>query len=104
MKQVHSSVAFALAIVLLSLPAHPQSVPSSQVSANDLARRVISNHFNISPQQLDVPTSKKNSMEESVLQEIHRRNKCSLKSNSSQLNGHSLTAKQQEEEDQRVQA
>jgi hypothetical protein len=46
MKQVHSSVAFALAIVLLSVRAHPQSsVPSSQASANDLARRVITNEL-----------------------------------------------------------
>jgi hypothetical protein len=38
-------VPFALAIVLLSVPARPQSASSSQVSANDLARRVITNEL-----------------------------------------------------------
>src|SRR5450759_1021885 len=45
MGQVHSSAAFPLAIILLSIPARPQSVPSSQVSANDIARRVITNEL-----------------------------------------------------------
>ena len=35
----------ALAIILLSVPARPQSAPSSRVSANDLARRVITNEL-----------------------------------------------------------
>ena len=35
----------ALAIILLGIPAHPRSAPSSQVSANDLARRVITNEL-----------------------------------------------------------
>jgi hypothetical protein len=43
---LHSSAAFTLAIILLGVPARPQSVPSSQVSANDLARRVITNELN----------------------------------------------------------
>jgi len=43
MRQVHSSAALALAIILFCVPARPESVPSSQVSANDLARRVITN-------------------------------------------------------------
>jgi len=34
----HSPVPLALAIILLSVPARPQSAPSSRVSANDLAR------------------------------------------------------------------
>jgi hypothetical protein len=38
-------VPLALAIILLSVPARPQSAPSSQVSANDLARRVITNEL-----------------------------------------------------------
>jgi hypothetical protein len=45
MRQVHSSAAFILAIILLGIPARSQSVPSSQVSANDLARRVITNEL-----------------------------------------------------------
>ena len=43
MGQVHSFAAFTLAIILLGVPARPQSIPSSQVSANDLAWRVITN-------------------------------------------------------------
>jgi len=39
-------VPVALAIILLSLTARPQSVRSNQVSANDLARRVITNELN----------------------------------------------------------
>jgi hypothetical protein len=45
MRQVHSSAVLTLAIILLGVPAHPQSVSSSQVSANDLARRVITNEL-----------------------------------------------------------
>jgi hypothetical protein len=45
MRQVHSSAAFTLAIILLGVRASPQSVPSSRVSANDLARRVITNEL-----------------------------------------------------------
>jgi hypothetical protein len=45
MRQVHSSAAFKLAIILLGVPAHPQSVPSSQALANDLARQVITNEL-----------------------------------------------------------
>src|ERR1700737_1830155 len=45
MRQLHSSAAFTLAIILLGVPARPQSVPSTQVSASDLARRVITNEL-----------------------------------------------------------
>jgi hypothetical protein len=44
-RQVHSSVGFTLAIILLGIPARPQSAPSSQGSANDLARQVITNEL-----------------------------------------------------------
>ncbi|HEX9112440.1 MAG TPA: hypothetical protein VF845_13250, partial [Terriglobales bacterium] len=40
-----SPVPLALAIILLSVPARPQSAPSSQVPANDLTRRVITNEL-----------------------------------------------------------
>jgi hypothetical protein len=42
---INSPVPVALAIILLSIPARAQSDPSSQVSANDLARRVITNEL-----------------------------------------------------------
>jgi hypothetical protein len=38
MRQVHSSAAFTLTIILLGVSASPQSVPSGHASANDLAR------------------------------------------------------------------
>ena len=42
---MHSPVPLALVIVLLSVPARPQPIPGSQVSANDLAQRVITNEL-----------------------------------------------------------
>jgi hypothetical protein len=45
MGQIHSSAAFILFIILLGVPAHPQSAPHNQMSANDLARRVITNEL-----------------------------------------------------------
>src|SRR3984893_10338187 len=65
MRQVHSSAAFTLAIILLGVPARPQSVPSRQASANDLARRVITNELEFQDDhQLDVPTRKRTVWEE----------------------------------------
>jgi hypothetical protein len=45
MRQIHNPAAFTLAIILLGIPARPQSAPSGQVTANELARRVISNEL-----------------------------------------------------------
>ncbi len=55
-RQVHSSVGFTLAIILLGVPARPQSVPSSQVSASDLARRVITNELKFQDDHTNSPT------------------------------------------------
>ena len=104
MKQVHSSVAFALAIVLLSVPAHPQSVPSSQVSANDLARRVITNELRFQDDHSNwMYRLEKEQYGKKQVEEIIETKEGSL-SRLLSINDHSLTAKQQEEEDQRVQA
>ena len=43
---IHSTMPRALAVILLNLSAQPQSFPSSELSANDLARRVITNELN----------------------------------------------------------
>ena len=103
MKQVHSSVAFALAIVLLSVPAHPQSVPSSQVSANDLARRVITNELRFQDDHSNwMYRLEKEQYGKKQVEEIIETKEGSL-SRLLSINDHSLTAKQQEEEDQRVQ-
>ena len=103
MGQVHSSAAFPLAIILLSVPARPQSVPSSQVSANDIARRVITNELKFQDDhtnwmfRLEKEQYGKKQVEEIIeTKEGYLRRLLSI-------NGHSLTAKQQEEEDQRVQ-
>jgi hypothetical protein len=104
MKQIHSSVAFALAIVLLSVPAHPQSVPSSQVSANDLARRVITNELRFQDDHTNwMYRLEKEQYGKKQVEEIIETKEGSL-SRLLSINDHSLTAKQQEEEDQRVQA
>ena len=104
MKQLHSSVAFALAIVLLSVPAHPQSVPSSQVSANDLARRVITNELRFQDDHSNwMYRLEKEQYGKKQVEEIIETKEGSL-SRLLSINDHSLTAKQQEEEDQRVQA
>ena len=103
MRQVHSSVAFALAIVLLSVPAHPQFVPSSQVSANDLARRVITNELRFQDDHTNwMYRLEKEQYGKKQVEEIIETKEGSL-SRLLSINDHSLTAKQQEEEDQRVQ-
>jgi hypothetical protein len=43
---VHNSAAFTLVIILFGLSAPSQSVPGGRVSANDLARRVVTNELN----------------------------------------------------------
>ena len=103
MRQVHSSVALALAIVLLSVPAHPQSVPSSQVSANDLARRVITNELRFQDDHTNwMYRLEKEQDGKKQVEEIIETKEGSL-SRLLSINDHSLTVKQQEEEDQRVQ-
>ena len=103
MRQVHSSVALALAIVLLSAPAHPQSVPSSQVSANDLARRVITNELRFQDDHTNwMYRLEKEQYGKKQVEEIIETKKGSL-SRLLSINDHSLTAKQQEEEGRRVQ-
>src|SRR6202050_2171764 len=42
---IHRLMALVLTIILLTVPARPQSVPNSPVSANDLARWVVTNEL-----------------------------------------------------------
>jgi len=103
MRQVHSSVAFALAIVVLSVSAHPQSVPSSQVSANDLARRVITNELRFQDDHTNwMYRLEKEQYGKKQVEEIIETKEGSL-SRLLSINDHSLTAKQQEEEGRRAQ-
>src|SRR6478736_4885606 len=104
MRQVHSSVAFTLAIILLGVPARPQSISSSQVSANDLARRVITNELRFQDDHTNwMYRLEKEQYGKKQVEEIIETREGFL-SRLLSINDHSLTAQQQEEEDQRVQA
>jgi hypothetical protein len=103
MRQVHSSGAFTLAIILLGVPARSQSVQSSEVSANDLARRVIADELKFQDDHTNwmYRLERKQDGKKQV-QEIIETKEGSL-SRLLSINDRPLTAKQQEEEDQRVQ-
>src|SRR5450755_2834780 len=103
MRHVHSSAAFTLAIILLGVPARPQSVPSSQVSANDLARRVVTNELRFQDDHTNwMYRLEKEQYGKKQVEEIIETKEGSL-SRLLSIDDRSLTAKQQEEEDQRVQ-
>jgi len=102
MQGLHSSAAFTLAIILLGVPARPQSVPSSQVSANDLARRVITNELNFQDDHTNwMYRLEKEQSGKKQVEEIIETKEGSL-SRLLSINDRPLTAKQQLEEDQRV--
>jgi hypothetical protein len=103
MRQLHGSAALALAIILLGIPARSQSVPSCEVLANVLARRVIINELKFQ----DDHTSWMYRLEQEQygkkqVKEIIETKEGSL-SRLLAIDDRPLTAKQQEEEDQRVQ-
>jgi hypothetical protein len=103
MRQVHSSAVFTLAIILLGVPAHPQSVSRSQVSANDLARRVITNELKFQDDHTNwMYRLEKEQDGKKQVEEIVETKEGSL-SRLLSTNDRPLTVKQQEEEDQRVQ-
>ena len=103
MRQVHSSAAFTLAIILLGIPALPQSVSSSQVSANDLARRIITNELKFQDDHTNwMYRLEKEQDGRKQVEEIIETKEGSL-SQLLSINDRPLTAKQREEEDQRVQ-
>jgi hypothetical protein len=103
MRQVLSSAALTLAIILLGVPARPQSVPSGQVSANDLARQVITNELKFQDDHTNwMYRLEKWQDGKKQVEEIIETKEGSL-SRLLSINDRPLTAKQQEEEDQRVQ-
>jgi hypothetical protein len=103
MRQVHSSAAFTLAILLLSMPARSQSVPSSQVSANDLAWRVITNELKFQDDHTNwMYRLEKEQYGKKRVEEIVETKEGSL-SRLLSIDDRPLTATQQEEEDRRVQ-
>ena len=103
MRQVHSSVAVTLAVILFGVPACPQSVLSSQVLANDLARRVITNELKFQDDHTNwMYRLEKEQYGKKQVEEIIETKEGSL-SRLLSINDRPLTAKQQKEEDQRVQ-
>ena len=103
MRQAHSSAAFTLAIILLGVPARSQSIPSSQVSANDLARRVITNELKFQDDHTNwMYRLEKEQDGKKQVEEIVETKEGSL-SRLLSTNDRPLSVKQQDEEDQRVQ-
>jgi hypothetical protein len=99
---IHSPVAVTLTIILLGVPARPQSVPSSQVSANDLAQRVVTNELNFQHDHTNwMYLLEKEQYGKKQVEEIVETKEGSL-SRLLSINDLPLTAKQQQEEDQRV--
>jgi hypothetical protein len=103
MRQIHNPAAFTLAIILLGIPARPQSAPSGQVSANELARRVISNELKFQGDHTNwMYRLEKEQYGKKQVEEIIETKEGSL-SRLLSINDRPLTAQQQEEEDKRVQ-
>jgi hypothetical protein len=99
---IHSSVALTLTIILLGVCARPQSALSSQVPANDLARRVIANELNFQDDHTNwMYRLEKEQHGKKQVEEIIETKKGSL-SRLLSINDRPLTAKQQLEEDHRV--
>ena len=95
-------VALTLTLILLSVPARTQSVPSSQVSADDLARRVVTNELNFQDDHTNwMYRLEKEQDGKKQVKEIIETKKCSL-SRLLSINDRPLTAKQQLEENRRV--
>jgi hypothetical protein len=102
MRQVRNSAVFTLAIILHSVPACPQSIPSSQVSANDLVRRVVTNELRFQEEHTNwMYRLEKEQYGKKQVEEIIETKEGSL-SQLLSIDDRSLSAKQQEEEDQRV--
>ena len=99
---IHHFLALALTVVLFGIPARPQSVPSCPVSANDLARRVVTNELRFQDDhtnwmyRLEKEQNGKKRVEEIV--ETKEGSVSRLLS----INDLPLTAQQQREEEQRV--
>jgi len=101
-RMIHSPIPLTLTIMLLAVPARPQSVPSIQVSANDLAQRVVTNELNFQDDHSNwMYRLEKEQYGKKLVEEIIETKEGSLSSLLS-INDRPLTAKQQLEEDQRV--
>jgi hypothetical protein len=101
-RPIYRSVVLTLTILLLGVPMRPQSVPSSQVSANDLARRVITNELNFQSDHTNwMYRLEKEQYGKKRVEEIVETKEGSL-SRLLSIDDRPLTTKQQLVEDQRV--
>jgi hypothetical protein len=101
-RMIHSPIALAMTTMLLVVPARPQSVPGSQMSANDLAQRVVTNELKFQDDHTNwMYRLEKEQYGKKQVEEIIETKNGSL-SRLLSINNRSLTAKQQLEEDQRV--
>jgi len=99
---IHSPVALTLTIIF-GVFAYSQSVPSSQVSANDLAQRVVTNELNFQDDHSNwMYRLEKEQYGKKQVEEIVETKEGSF-SRLLSVNDRPLTAKQQLEEDHRVQ-
>jgi hypothetical protein len=97
-----NSVVLILTIILLGVPARPQSVPNSPISANDLARRVVTNELTFQDDHTNwMYRLEKEQYGKKQVEEIVETKEGSL-SRLLSINDRPLTAKQQLEEDERV--
>jgi hypothetical protein len=102
-RMIHGPTALTLTIVLLVLPARTQCVPSSQVSASDLAQRVVTNELNFQDDHSNwMYRLEKEQYGKKLVEEIIETKNGSL-SRLLSINDRTPTAKQQLEEDHRVQ-
>jgi hypothetical protein len=102
MRLIPSSVALTLTILLLGTPARTQAVPGSQGSANELARRVVTNELNFQDDRSNwMYRLEKEQYGKKQVEEIVETKEGSL-SRLISINDLPLTATQQMEEDQRV--
>jgi hypothetical protein len=98
-----NSVVLILTIILLSIPALPQSVPNSAAWANDPARRVVTNELKFQDDHTNwMYRLEKEQYGKKQVEEIVETKEGSL-SRLLFINDRPLTAKQQLEEDERVQ-
>jgi hypothetical protein len=98
---IHRPMALILTVIPLGVPARPQSVPSSQVSANDLARWVVTHELTFQYDHTNwMYRLQKEQYGKKQVEEIVETKEGSL-SRLLSVNGLPLTPKQQMEEDER---
>jgi hypothetical protein len=99
---IHRRMALIVTVILLGVPARPQSVPNSPVSANDLVRRVVTNELTFQDDHTNwMYRLEKEQDGKKRVEEIVETKEGSL-SRLLSVDGLPLTPKQRMEEDERV--